>query len=185
MNFSGPSIFLSYQVNFNFCFHRQFNKKKAVYTYIIFLWIAYDYNILARNCETLFGMLRSFLISTKFGIRNFQSHTYTHARAFFRATTGPIMSFDIVLEKFGIANGEYRYSTGVRNFKHGQAVWWQAHPRTQREETEMRPPRPSKGDEFDQLMGLEPASINRQTPRSKPVAIPTPLTLFVRCSLRQ
>lgn len=43
----------------------------------------------------------------------------------------------------------------------------------------MRPPRPSKGDEFDQLMGLEPASINRQTPRSKPVAIPTPLTLFV------
>jgi len=67
----------------------------------------------------------------------------------------------------------------VRNFKHGQAVWWQAHPRTQREETEMRPPCPSKGDEFDQLMGLEPASINRQTPRSKPMAIPTLLTLFV------
>lgn len=34
----------------------------------------------------------------------------------------------------GCQPGKYRYSTDVpyRNFKHGQAVWWQAHPRARR-----------------------------------------------------
>lgn len=92
------------------------------------------------------------------------------------------MYFDIVLEKCGMLVGNIDIS---RVYRMKFQAWpdrlmISAHTLTRRgEETEMRPPRLSKGDEFDQLMGLELLpSINRQTQRSKPMAIPTLLTLF-------
>lgn len=93
-----------------------------------------------------------------------------------------ITFFDVVLEESGNAGREYRYSTAVSHEISSMAEPFDDKRTLARRGWKSKCVHPvrQKGDEFDQLMGLEPMSINRQTRSSKPMAIPIPLTLFAR-----